>query len=711
MIAAALFGVLAQFDPVSLETPVTSAKAVIRSVAETVGHELEVSPALADEVLFIKVDGVDPDALLARIADVTEGAWVQRGDKMVLEPDAPARRKGAEERISAQVAEIMENLGKAEVRQIITELDLARSPHAGGLKGLQAEYDFYHAQVKQIARFVRSIGVRRVAILKTGQRLVFSDNPTRAQERLAGDWNPFVKVVEARKAQGLYLLDEGPMKNPPAALAEYEALYHDIQTRIKPFNGSLKKFLLTIERRGESDSGWDLGTLWADVQAMDENGSLAYVTTMSLDGEELPFGDFASAPEKPFTEPEPKRLLNFSLEDGQLADLEGGEAPGERTADRIMASLTDRDKDPLDLIGGAILRRMAGVGKVNLVANVSDDLVKLREWMTPGKAARATYARLMSEMGAAHLSAEEGEGWLTIKPIDIALTARLDRASLADYAGKGRLQPIDLDARSTFAFRNPGADRNALYQLMNSLMMNATDWDAAMLRFWGSLSAAQRKALRSGEKVTLGSLSEESRRLLRDEIALDGLRTVAPPPPRLADFNYPTRNMIRQMMPDESNAENWVSEPTESLPDGLPLDGTVSVETWTEPCFVADPASRREEFLLTATELISLEGLKPINPEQWTALIGRRSTRSRVGSLTTYGITIRPRAGVEITGQLQDLAVPEDAEVVNVGHLPAGVRASVAKVRAQLTLIEPYLQYRWSGPEFEGGNRNPPPQS
>jgi hypothetical protein len=200
------------------------------------------------------------------------------------------------------------------------------------------------------------------------------------------------------------------------------------------------------------------------------------------------------------------------------------------------------------------------------------------------------------------VSSEIKDGWFEIKPTqpDEAVANRLNRVALAKLIKASREKWVpSLDDVADYARYNPDPIQGGISMRYLRLAPNAMtqgfsgqgSWD--VLKFYGSLNAAQRQGLKSSGTLQFGALSGESSAILaRIMFGADVNLITEREAARNESMMDNMRNMMRNMTGGQQN-ENFLDEPTFVMPTGLPRNGFVALKINTETTLMpATPESK-----------------------------------------------------------------------------------------------------------------------
>lgn len=190
---------------VSLSVPGLPVREAVALIAKQTGEDLRVRDDANLNTLVIDVDGVELDALLKKIADVTGARWQVEGERrtLVTDDDTNALLENRESAAcEAVMARALDALPKADapISQIQIEGLVAQAEEIGKVLEVWIPDDTQRAVLasirvsRPVTRLARqlaaAIGAQELAKVGVGQRLVYSTTPVGSETRLpraAGD--------------------------------------------------------------------------------------------------------------------------------------------------------------------------------------------------------------------------------------------------------------------------------------------------------------------------------------------------------------------------------------------------------------------------------------------------------------------------------------------------------------------------------------------
>lgn len=285
---------------------------------------------------------------------------------------------------------------------------------------------------------------------------------------------------------------------------------------------------------------------------------------------------------------------------------------------------------------------------------------------------------------------EEG-GWLVVQPARpvAARAERLNRGALAKLLNDAhtRLVP-SLDQMAAYARVAPSPTHTPLVMIHfmvlapNALQggfMGTDNWD--MLRFYGMLSASQRQALLAGGQLAFGGLNAEQTAQLRHmAFGADAKLQTQADGDEPQDDPASLESFFRQFMPQTDRT--LLTEPTEAMPNGLPPNGTLRMETQQEPIVLISgnaQATSRTFGVMDANLLAMMQFFESAMEEAQVGGQMPQLERGRVGSRTKLDFTFRLARQVVMKHSLTDDLVPKDSPIVSLDQLPADFQARVQK--------------------------------
>jgi hypothetical protein len=247
-----------------------------------------------------------------------------------------------------------------------------------------------------------------------------------------------------------------------------------------------------------------------------------------------------------------------------------------------------------------------------------------------------------------------------------------------------------LDALAAYAAKNDELSDSPLAQgfvalvapgVINNGLPGQSEWD--MLRLWGRLTPDLRSALRSGSRVSVGRLPAGAKEVVDQMVYGHGatflVGDAAPP-------SDPFAEMMAMGMGRFGQPGDWRNEPTEALPNGLPVDGYLTLAqrptSWVvpvkpdgTPLFPMGPVGATEIGMLTAMlELDKTGQMATYMPTFKDFVHGNRNELK-------FTFTYRP--GLRQERKLLD-DQEGDGKPVPLDGLPTAFLEEVAKAKEQM---------------------------
>jgi hypothetical protein len=379
----------------------------------------------------------------------------------------------------------------------------------------------------------------------------------------------------------------------------------------------------------------------------------------------------------------------------------------------VKAILIQPDKfEPLSLLpSDAIIGAAKAKGK-NLVCSASDSLFMGFGISSPGEMKPSQVLAVLPMLGN---RAENQDGWITISPKipSFARRTRTNRVALGQFYRQcdkdGR---VSLDNHATFAYRSGLEDENYMHMIV--LMLTGilktgaeygSEWSGS--RFFGSLTPAQRQAVRREQPILLRSFSPEQVEILRHHLF------------DRAYASFQVTYSSEDFGPEDGDGPYFGgldNEATEILPNGLTGNEAFLITDMSVPTYFSIPdqegvnGMRYGETALTS-QGIAHEIFQSERPEMfpWRNQQGypqRTFSKFRIGTQRTVTIKAEITRRASINLRLQEKLVSGTA--VPLDKLPEQhrklIQDELAKLREQYKNMKP-PEWNPSG----AGQRTPPP--
>lgn len=687
---------------------------VLENLSRASGVRLTSVPAVASEIVVVRVEDATLQSVMDRIARVTSGEWVRDGNGFRLQADTSSRR-------SEETADIASRA--EEIRRAIDELRRAEqnpTAAAGPLETVRVlqRGTGSSAAANAAVQFLSAVDPRLIAQMPDASRIVFSTNPTRMQRPLPGNVNQIVGDLIAahnREVASRSADSTGPA-NPVMERLRSMGLF----PVNRPIQAPPAKVVLAI-----SNNGFGVGALVAELKLFDQEGAVILRGQQLLNlnrgilSTALGNNPAATRPTPPTFEGE-DAPLRFSPETTEFAGVFGRAAAGTTTLSRGLEEKLLRPDlyDPLAFAPSEGLILSSKAKGWNLVGNLPDSmaggLAQLEQTLAPGAASPTTVHQFLARTFVApDVTAAVSDGWLTVEPKNPAESRRerVDRRALAALIGEARRTGTpSLDAIAAYAVHNrpplqtPAATTHLILMAPNALSLGLQggmlDWN--MLRFWGSLTQSQRDTLYRGGTIAFGQLNPSQRANLERVLfgPNAGLRAERGEGVILRNLPGIVQNVMN--LP----ARDFREEPTEIMPAGLPGMGSISASARVEP--VAYPAGTSAGFLgrvgLGPSELAMMQWVREQGNLPIEGIVPNIEN-VRLGERRNINLTFTVAPGVIATRTLVDDRVDMNAAPVSVNNLPSAFQSAVEEEKRRLRQVGSRVDVL----PMPGGRTNPSP--
>lgn len=442
-----------EIEPMSLD------RALAKISAET-GTKLGTIASMKSTVVQVSVTDVEPDALLAKVAEVVGGIWrVESDGTMRLYEDTEKTRQLAREALAArtkkfddEIARLKKELAEsgdfdpAKVREqagIVTE-----ETNEGGERRTETRMGgpgmrFNMAAMpggRAIVRAVAAMSGRDFATIGEGQRVVFSSAPTAMQKRLGG--NP-MRDAQTFLNEEQKMRDLMPRRGPggrPGGAPEGQQQQPTLGKVFLIANGERNS--VRLEYFAASTTGEIIGRGFLSLGGAQEFGfdstPPANTATPNAPQDGLKVSEGAKSAAKALQSPggvfgqffttSPIAVTLGSGEEQNVIAFEPQAEGNDRTA--ADASLLDKltkpsEFEPLSLFSGEALR--VALGDVDTVACLPDSLLSY----AAAAIVRERSAKDFLGDDGSPIKVETKDGWALVTPKDL-LRSRAERADRFD---------------------------------------------------------------------------------------------------------------------------------------------------------------------------------------------------------------------------------------------------------------------------------------
>lgn len=457
---------------VTLSASPMSVGAIVEELAKQTGAPLRAAPAVAGELLILRLSDADAQGALDRIALALSAKWDREADALWLKVDDVARRKEVADARAARRAAIARDL-------VELETDEAQMP------GRFSEEEDPAAR-KLSSRLVLAIGADALADVPMNRRVVYAWPANAYQRPIPG--NVAQWVAQASEELQAEPSDEDAVRLP------------------------IGKVLVVVER-------WGPHSVSVECEGYDTKGNdLFWLESLQLGGDEEdePVEPPELGGDAMIVYPEnAEALFRLPGDDDEPSFGTSSSAPGARLAalpPKLREFLFRPDvHDPLSILAAPNLDGLARAGGMQIVANVADDYPQAQLGFT--QARPTTAAAAWSELFEDYSVKAGLEGrWLLVRPRMPTLERpkRADRKRLAAWLARAQQSEDWFDDLAEFALAE---DRGAIVGTLAKALQHFAhqfndigfaEWHA--LRCYALLDRVQRDALRAGRAISYQDL-------------------------------------------------------------------------------------------------------------------------------------------------------------------------------------------------------------
>lgn len=683
---------------------------IVAQIGDKVGMPLKASPSMWQEIILVNVKDVKATALLSRIAQQTSGQWKNVEGVMTLTRDPKATARDAKEDLARRTALLKTEMTgrraaltiKLEAETYLREnkalsdaMQKATGPLSPELLTRSIALNMAQPDQRLITRLCSLVGLQELAAIGPNERVVWSNLPTRMQRPL-GSFMPAISAYAEENASWLEIqrkLSDRAMEEAKGDDLEGEGIVPEMTVPPRP----AVRVLLAVARPGDIMSGG----LSVSAMFLDDAGR----TVMHVFGNLL--NDVGSPTEpatyaKSLTGP-----IEFSAESKKLNEVmrlrfSDGDTEGKITDQTVLDRvLRPEEFDPLDSGCSDALFSVSKALDRNIVAVVPD--VAGFFFLFAGEREMTVGSFLDQMIAARILRLKEDGDWLEIMPDDLTLARRMraDRAVLGKFVRLAyEKSNLSLDDTAAFCASHEDAPFSSisLFTMMMVLgdriaTLGSGNWQ--MLSLWGRLTADQKRILRGGGQLSLGSLSSRQIDLVRQMVfGAEGR------------IDQDLSDLAAAKADDEEGPSALASEPTEALPNGLQANGTISMSPTQFDLFAVKTHSETGQEIETneMPESVAWRLFARERPDlfPWATAFADED-RFRLGTMNTMNFTFRFAPKVMLREDLRDSSVPNSGPWLKYEQLPEATRTRIT------ALIEQQRQQYAGVKAGEGGSEEKPP--
>jgi hypothetical protein len=577
MIAPLVALSMANLSTVSVELQAAPLGRLFPAISAQVKETWTVSPQIADLVMTVYVKDVSVEELRKRVADAAYGQWTKEGEQYRLIPDTARLEQLERDRYAYRVNRLKES--QQATRQEIAK----RTPYSEAyVKSLvmqiantkprqTSKYSWTwdnntYARMEQLKRsspqgrvlddILVSLNAEEIARIPDGERVVFSSHPTKMQlplrldvgailksfNREAGIWNRHLDLLTPRRPDEpnfAYELTQG-VKKTPATMVVVSILSQSVD--------------YYLEMRLADRDGMIVGTYRGSFRRPNRPQIARAAPKQSPE-------DIALSKQTinlpPLTVLAIKEFQNYNR---------SAPVPSE-----LSQFLSDPVKnEPLSLVDSPVLIELAKASKRNLVAVLSDHAGSFSGTLKDNKVQFGNILTSVNYMA----SNEDKDRWYVIsnRPIEFNMMLGQPRDSLRRLLQK-TLQAgyTTFETRAEYLASIPWTDHGYLGSRLTRMLTGRPGNDSSdvnLARFYHTLTPAQKQLVIENQPIPFRAMNAGQIEMLT-YIVFRQQSTL--------HMEYrPVRG------PSNEYVETILREPTNLLPNGIPLDGALHLKVATQ---------------------------------------------------------------------------------------------------------------------------------
>lgn len=710
----------------SVAVPINRA---LSEVSKQASVRLEAVPAIANEIVILRVKDISLDDFMKRVATATAGQWEPMEGGYRLLPNSAARRLEEQAEKNAYFAEV----SKA-IANLVKSLNPPKpDPKAKKTDEEQMEEMAFfggnsNPAGKAVTKLLQAIGPANIANIGEKERVVYSTNPTRMQRplpqtanqilaQLVVDHNAYAKELQKNKNEG-----EGMSAEENEQMKKLKEFFGDFTDQDKPIEGTPTKAILVFSRQAF------FGGLTATLKVYNEKGQVvitgsqmipvgntmyaeAMVVAQQVRGEK----DAKKEPQAPAGEKPIE--LSAATKDILAVSNPMTMMNGPKMSDEVRAKLLNPEQyDPLSFLHSEVLIGTAEQRNKQLVAVLPDDVESLFGMMgdQSQKLLPTAYLNSMKDK----FSVTEDGNWMVVRPVKPARARRerFDRVALGQFIravdAKGACGLDDLAAYALKA-ESPTEDQATMRYIMLFAptamaggMGQMLNWDA--LRFYGGLSVNAKKSLIENGRLPFAQLTPGQAAAVRQmAFGPEESLTVDDPNGKKDELGALGATMRQMFM--RAAGGDYRTEPTEVMPNGLPSDGYVQLTFTNDNVVKASGAvaAMLGNASLGVDELAMLGLFKTMEGMEQVASMMPTIDEVTLGKRQVYEFKFVVAPGVSMTQVLNNDSFDKGAPKTKMANLPDDFQKKIADRMAAFKKI-PFFDPAF----FGGGGRQaiPPAQ-
>jgi hypothetical protein len=671
-----------QSSNVTFTSRAESVDQLLKDLGKAAGVQLEASRSVAGDIMLVSVTDKPLQEVMARIARADGAEWRQTETGWRLDPSVRARRDElrdeTDRRVRAFEAVIDKRLGEIQ-KSLATSTD-GKSDHtiAVGIGTDGGKFDMTNnsPEAAAVLKILKGIAPSDLGV-KSGQRVVYSTNPNSMQVPLgSGVGVQIQQLIDAHNKTA-------NKNNDPSKNSEIDQMPDFIKKMVekmsKPIDGYAKADLVLSRMPYVS-------MLEATLVLYDNQGNVVLTAPQVIDAGAIA-GLITPAPAQTTGSPvelsDATKAFNTMFAGMRGGNLSKGVVLNDLTRPYVM---DPEHHDPLALLPSDELLAVAKKLDEPIVAVIPDESVSiLGAMLGAAPSEESVEADLKAEKQMRQLN---DPGWLTIQPTypDDARENRTDRAALAKLMRAVRDKRIPtLDDMAEFSLHAPSPSSPGVSQLYASSfsagalgqgMDGLANWE--LFRIYATLPIGVRSSMNAGNDQSLPINT-----LTQGQIAELKQMVYGPLPQLQVDRgDGKSTDMITQMITSATGGQDYTDEPTEVLPNGLPLSGTLKISVSSEPLLSPSTNASGPDDVPQVMGVDEVAMLKyfSTNPA-FAQMAGQmpKISNYKLGSRKVYSFKFEFAPKISSNGHLKDCSLPSDAEVVSADNLPSDVQAAIQK--------------------------------
>jgi len=541
------------------------------------GHaKLQASGTTAQDVIAVTATDKPLGEVMRQIAQADGASWQQQNGIWRLVRTEKQQQQQEQQEVEARAAELEKAIQdldaeakKPEDASAMATLAKIAADHAerGSVPGpyhSPTDYTLRTPIQRALIRLAAMLDPRQLATLEPGDRIAYSTQPLRLEEKLPDQAGQVLDEFAGEQALWAKAVADLPPRNPTGPRFAEDPLEQGGALQAPPVGATL------VASRSNSLAPVDFRLyVWDAQRSQLQMGSL-WLTTDRVQKQQALFAGGPQAAGDPLKLSADAESYTKAYMPLLARDPSKNLEPDEHQKNVIA---TPADHDPLSFTATEGFQQLAAAKHEDLVAVLPDDMLIASLFMLRGKPTLEQFQQTAETMGA--IDVAHKDGWTVVTPTwpVEARKERTSREALQTYLQSilklGR-STLENEARYAFEARDASYDMwgIAMVEVLDPLQTSNVDHDWPTLRLLGSLTPDQMNRLEQGP-VPITDLTPVQQRIVEQKMLMHG------------------PNFFGGRIPGGSNNLMFMSEATESLPDGFGPQTTVAVSSTTEQDVIA----------------------------------------------------------------------------------------------------------------------------